>query len=148
MVEMLESRRLLSATATVAPAAAMYGGGSGGGAVTAAATTVPMLTGSAYTGTSTASDGTTSDITISVSTESKSGKLAGTITAITGSTTTTYTFSGSVNKKGTFTLKGNGGGHKTLSVKGAVSADTNTLTGTFKAAGKHNSSHGTFTASR
>lgn len=136
-IEMLESRRLLSA-APVSVTAQM--------AATPAAVhhhpTVPNIVGT-YTG-SYAGKGRTGAVTIALTSEGTTGKLAGTLTV---EGYGTVNLKGTVNVKGKFSLHGSGL-HLSLTLSGAVSTDGSTLAGKFNAAAKHGSAHGTFSASK
>jgi len=142
-VEALESRRLLSA----APISYLPGPPARHAAAIVHST-IPVLTGAPFVGTATASDGTTDGLAITVTSERKSGALAGSFTVSLSGQSLTYAFTGSVNRRGALVLHGRSGGHKTVTVTGTASADGKTLSGKFSASSRHNSSHGTFTASR
>lgn len=135
-IEMLESRRLLSAAPVSLTALA---------AATPAAVhqhpTVPNIVGT-YSGTFASNKGQSGDVTINLTSEGTTGKLAGTLTV---SGYGTVNIKGTVNVKGKFSLHGSGL-HLSLTLSG--SASTNTLAGKFNASAKHGSAHGTFSASK
>lgn len=137
-IEMLESRCLLSAAPVSVTALA---------AATPAAVhnhpTVPNIVGS-YSGTFASTKGLTGALTISLTSEGTTGKLAGTLT-VTGYGT--VNIKGAVNVKGKFSLHGSGL-HLSLTLSGAASTDGTTLSGKFNAGAKHGSAHGTFNASK
>ena len=124
-VEALESRRLLSA----AP--------------------IPVLTGAPFVGAAVdTTHGMTESLTISIATERKSGAVSGDFVVSAGGQSQTYTFTGSVNRRGAIVFHARSGSHKTATVRGTTNAAGTTLAGTFVSSGKHNSSRGTFSASR
>jgi len=137
-IEMLESRRLLSAAPVSLTALA---------AATPAAVhqypTVPNIVGT-YTGSFASSKGLTGTVSIALASEGTTGKLAGTLTV---EGYGTVNIKGTVNVKGKFSLHGSGL-HLSLTLSGAASTDLNTLAGKFNAGAKHGSAHGTFSASK
>jgi hypothetical protein len=112
--------------------------------------TVPLVAGDVFTGTATSKDGKTSAITLTISTEGKSGKLTGTLVVIEGDNNpNTFSFKGSVNKNNVFTIKGAGADKQTAVLTGKFSADTKTISGKFVAhEPKHAADSGTFLATR
>jgi hypothetical protein len=137
-VEMLESRRLLSA-APVSLMAAM----SPAPAAVHTHPTAPNIVGT-FNGTYAASNGQTGQVIITIASEGKTGKIGGTLTIIgTGS----LGISGTISVKGKFSLHGSAH-HFAITITGSVSSDTNTLSGKFGTTAKHGSSHGTFSVSR
>jgi hypothetical protein len=144
--EPLESRRLMSA----APSFAMADW-----AVKSAPKvhlTVPLVAGDVFTGTATSKDGSPASLTLTISTEGKSGKLTGTFVVDDGSSSSgpkTFVFKGSVNKNNVFTIKGAGADKQTAVLTGKFSADTKTISGKFVAhKPKHAADSGTFLATR
>lgn len=137
-VETLESRRLLSAAPMSMTAA-----------ITAAPSavhthpTVPSILGT-YEGTYAATNGSTGQVIITIVSEAKTGRLAGTLTIV-GIGTVGIT--GSVGLKGKFSLIG-AARHLLITASGSVSSDLSTLSGKYNSVAKHGSNHGTFTASR
>jgi hypothetical protein len=133
-IEMLESRCLLSAV-PVSLRAAMA-------AAPAAVHTHPSPPNivNSYSGTYAATNGTTGQLTITISSEGKTGKIAGTLT-VAGSGT--INISGAVNVKGKFSLHGSAG-HHTITATGSVSSDLATLAGKFVSTGRHGATRGTF----
>ena len=124
-VEVLESRRLLSA----AP--------------------IPVLTGAPFFGAAVdTTHGITESLTISVTSERKSGAVSGDFVVSAGGQSQTYTFTGSVNRRGAIVFHARSGSHRTATVKGTTNAAGTSLAGAFVSSGKHNSSRGTFSASR
>ena len=137
-IEMLESRRLLSA-APMSVMAAMN--------PTPAAVhthpTVPSLV-AVYDGTYAAANGQTGGVIITISSEGKTGKLGGTLTVV-GIGTIGVT--GTVSAKGKFSLHGSVR-HFSITTSGSVSSNDDTLSGKFNVSAKHGSTHGTFSATR
>jgi hypothetical protein len=146
--ESLESRRLMSAVpASVAMA---------DWAEKAAAKvhlTVPHVSGAVFTGVA-LSGGGSSNITLTIVTEGKTGKLTGTLIVNdggngNGKTPTTFAIKGSVNVHGVFTFTAAAAGHQTAKLTGSLSADGKTVSGNFSAhKPKHPTDSGTFTATR
>lgn len=136
-VESLESRRLLSAApaSMMAPLAAAP-------AAVHTHPTVPSILGT-YDGSYSATNGSTGQVVITISSEAKTGRLAGTLTIV---GTGTLAIAGSVTVKGKFSLHGSAH-HLVITLVGAVSSDLSTLAGKYNAVAKHGSSHGSFTAS-
>ena len=139
-VERLESRRLLSA-APVPVMAAMT-------PVRAAAhvhphPTYPNVLGT-FNGTYATTKGQTGQVIFTISSEGKTGKIAGTLTIV---GTGTLGISGTVSLKGKFAVHGSAG-HFSITIGGAVSSGGNTLAGKFNTTSRHGSSHGTFTTSK
>jgi hypothetical protein len=122
-IERLEGRQLMSATHLV----------------------VPALAGDVFAGTAT-SKGGGSAVTVTIASESKSGKITGTLVVADGDNgPLTFTFKGSVNKKHVFSLNAITTGHQTAKLTGNVSADTTTMSGKFIAhKPKHSADTGTF----
>ena len=120
-VESLEPRRLLSATHPHP--------------------SPPLLTGTAFTGTENATNGTTGTIEILVTSESKTGALRGDLTISQG----TAPFTGSVNAKGVFRLHLQA--HH-LIINATGTASTTSISGKFNSTSHHGSSHGTFAVGR
>ena len=109
--------------------------------------TVPALAGDVFTGTATSSTGETSDIVVTILSESKSGKLTGTVAVDHGNQI--FTFKGTVNKKDVFSLSAIANDHQKAKLTGHVSTDTTTLTGKFVATKpKHKADKGTFVLHR
>lgn len=124
-VELLESRRLLSA----AP--------------------IPVLTGAPFVGTAIdTTHGITESLTITVAAERKSGALSGDFVVSAGGQSQTYIFTGSVNRRGAFVFHARSGNHKTATVTGTTNSAATSLAGKFVSSGKHNTSRGTFSAGR
>jgi hypothetical protein len=137
-IEMLESRRLLSAgtISVMAPMPATP-------AAVHSHPTVPSVLGS-YSGTYAASNGTSGGMIITISSEGKTGKVAGTLTIVgLGS----LDIGGSVNVKGKFSMRGSAH-HFAITISGSVSSNGNTLSGRFNTTAKHGSAHGTVTATK
>jgi len=137
-IEMLESRRLLSAAtiSVIAPATATR-------AAVHTHPTVPNILGT-FNGTYAATNGTSGDVIITITSEGKGGKLAGTLTVV---GTGTLQISGSVNVKGKLSLHGSIH-HLVITLTGAVSNANNTLSGKFHSTSNHGSAHGTFTTTK
>ena len=140
-IEILESRRLLSAVpASYAPAALVEGA-----AATHTHPTIRSVVGT-FVGTfsTTAGPGT---LTLTISSQSKSGKFIGTeVAALSGSPADTFSVKGSINVKGKFTVHGSAG-HHSFSATGSLSADGKTIAGKFVFTTRHGSSRGTFEVS-
>ena len=124
-VEALESRRLLSVS-------------------------VPTLTGTSFTGTATNNHGDQpSQLEITVTHESKSGGLSGTLLVdVGGSNEKTFSFKGSVNHAGNFVLHATTTGQKAV-LNGHANAAATTLSGHFVATKPHHPANtGSFSLSR
>jgi hypothetical protein len=122
--EQLESRRLMSAV-------------------------VPTLTGAPFTGTATsAADASNSDITLTITSETKSGHVVGTLVVHDhGGGETDFIVKGSVNHKGTFNLTCTAAGHVDAKLTGTDTNDT--LTGRYISHQPHkHADQGTFIMSR
>ncbi len=135
-IEILESRRLLSAAPVSVTALA---------AATPAAVhnhpTVPNIVAS-FNGTYATSKGQTGQIIITLATESKTGKLTGSLNVVgLGS----LGISGTVNVKGKVSLHGSVN-HFTITISGSFNSVTKTLAGKFSTTSHHGNAHGTFSA--
>ena len=125
LVEGLESRQLMSATHL----------------------SIPALAGDVFTGTANGKDGTT-PVIITIASESKSGKVTGTLVVNDNGGANTFIFKGTINKKHVFSLTAISGKEK-ATLKGIVSADDNTLTGKYVSTKPHHAaSKGTFVVSK
>jgi hypothetical protein len=125
LVEGLESRQLMSATHL----------------------SIPPLAGDVFTGTASGKDGTT-PVTITIASESKSGKVTGTLVVDDNGGANTFIFKGTVTKKHGFSLVAINGKEK-ATLKGLISADDNTLTGKYVSTKPHHAaSKGTFVVSK
>ena len=137
-IEMLESRCLLSAVPGSVMALT---------AETPAAVhqhpTVPNIVGS-YGGTYASTKGLSGGVTITLISEGKTGKLAGTLTV---EGYGTVNIKGTVNVKGKVSLHGSAN-HLSLTLNGAVGTGGSTLAGKFNASAKHGSAHGTFSTTK
>jgi hypothetical protein len=126
-IELLESRRLLSASHAV----------------------IPILTGAAFMGTAIATDGNSGTIVLTVTSESKKGVCKGTAEISVLGFSDTLSATASVNAKGKISLHFNSR-HATLTTTGTASATF--ISGKFalkySIRSLHGSSHGTFTLSR
>jgi len=125
-VELLESRQLLSASHVP----------------------IPVLTGAPFVGSATQSNGIVYSLTLTVTSERKSGAIFGDFVISSGGQSLTYVFTGTVNRRDVVTLHARSGAHKTTSVKGTTNAAATSLSGTFSSQGRHNVSHGVFSATR
>lgn len=131
MVEILESRRLLSAAPIALASASVH-----------THPTAPNIVGT-FDGTYATTNGQTGEIIIAITSEGKTGKVAGTLTVVgLGS----LGVSGTVSVKGKFALHG-AVRHFTLTSSGSVSSDGKSLAGKFATTAKHGNSHGTLNAS-
>ena len=142
--EALESRQFMSAAPLIATADWAVK------AAPKAHLTVPLVNGDVFTGTATSKDGGAT-ITLTISTESKSGKLTGTLVVVDGSGNgpQNFTFKGTVNKHNTFSLTCKTADKQTAILTGSFSADTKSISGRYVAhKPKHAANHGTFSASR
>ena len=110
---------------------------------------VPLVAGDTFTGIATSKDGSTSQITLTISKESKTGALTGTLVVIDHGGPKTFAFKGSVNKHNAFTLNATGPDKQVAKMTGMFSADTKTVSGKFVAhKPKHPADGGTFVATR
>ena len=128
-IEMLESRRLLSAAPM--PAAVHTH------------PTPPNIV-AVYDGTYAARNGQTGQVIFTISSEGSTGKLGGTLDVV---GTGTLGVAGTVNVKGKFSLHGSVR-HFAITINGSVSSDDNTLSGKFNVSAKHGSGPGTFSATK
>jgi hypothetical protein len=147
-IEALESRQLFSVSpASLGSEALLHKAASH----SHAHSTIPVLTGAAFTGMATSNTGDQpSALKLTITSESKSGALVGTLLVDVGSNNQkTYSIKGSVNHNGAFVLHATGSNHNTALLNGNVSADGHTLAGHYVAhePGHHGGS-GTFTLSR
>jgi hypothetical protein len=144
--EPLESRRLMSAAPSIAMADWAQR------SAPKVHLTVPLVNGDVFTGVATSKDGSTSNVTLTITTEGKSGKLSGTLVVNDGGNSKgpkTLTFKGSVDKHNVFTLKATGADKQTAVLTGTFSADAKTVSGKFVAhKPKHPADSGTFVATR
>lgn len=124
-VERLESRCLMS----VAPAAHHPA--------------PPNIVNFDYTGTYATTSGQTGTISLDITSESKSGKIAGILALSVLGTPFTMKFSGSVNPKWDINFHGSSG-HKSLNAKGVINSDLTAQSGTFVFHSKHANTHGTY----
>jgi hypothetical protein len=113
--------------------------------------TIPQIGGATFSGTASSKDGSTSNVSMTITSESKSGKLVGflVLSKDGGSGPKTITLKGSVNVHGAFVFTGLGADHQTVKLTGVVSADAKQVTGKFLShKPKHQSDSGTFVLSR
>ena len=124
-VEAIESRRLLSAS-------------------------VPLLTGSSFTGTATNNNGDQpSELQLTFATETKRGALTGTLLVdVGGSNEKTFSFRGSANHAGNFIIHATTTGQKAV-LNGHADATVTTLLGHFVAIKPHHPANtGSFSLAR
>jgi hypothetical protein len=146
LVEALESRRLLSVTPLVVGGEALLHKAS-----IHAHAGVPVLTGAEFTGVATeSSSGHQSEIQLTITSESKSGALKGTLVVEDGGgSQQVYSIRGNVNHLGKFVLHASGNKHRNAVINGSASADGNTLIGHYNANDPgHHGGTGTFSLSR
>ena len=137
-VEALESRCLLSA-APVSVTAAMVPGR----ASLHTHPTYPSIIGT-FGGTYAASNGQTGNVIITLSSEGKTGRLAGTLTIV---GTGTLGITGTVSVKGKFAIHGTVN-HFSIALNGTVAGGGKVLAGKFSTHARHGSAHGTFTTAK
>lgn|GEM_PF-4095797 len=137
-IEMLESRRLLSAAPVSLMALAVASP-----AAVHKHPTVPNIV-ATYDGTYATSKGQTGQIIITLATEGTTGKLTGSLNVVgLGS----LGIAGTVNVKGKVSLHGSVN-HFTISISGSFNSVTNVLSGKFSTTSHHGNAHGTFSASK
>jgi hypothetical protein len=144
--ESLESRRLMSVVPVSVAMADMMGK-----AAPKVHLVVPLVAGDTFTGIATSKDGSTSQITLTITKESKTGALTGTLVVMSHDNSTSHTFAvkGSVNKHNAFTLNATGPDKQVAKLTGTFSTDTKTVSGNFVShKPKHTGDSGTFVATR